>query len=96
MALRKIPAPARAAVLLLMLAVLLCLTLPMTSGDMGGSQLAAMFCCFVLAIVLSVLLLARPRTALLWAAPVRWRPVPARGDPRVRAPDLSILGILLV
>lgn len=98
MALWRLPAPARAAVLLLALAVFLCLTLPMASGDTGGgAQVAAMVCCFVLAIVLSVFFLARPRAGLLlWSAPIRQRPVLARGDPPVRAPDLSILGALLI
>lgn len=97
MAVGRLPAPARAAVLLLALVVFLCLALPMTSADMGGAEFALMVCCFALAIVLSVFFLQRPRTGLLALSPsVRHRPMLPRGDRRVRAPDLSILGILLI
>ncbi len=87
----------RTAVALLVLAVFLCLTLPMTSGDMGGStSMAAFVCCFILATSLGVFLLMRPEMILIRSVPTCPQGLNPRGDPFVRLPDINTLGVLLI
>jgi peptidoglycan/LPS O-acetylase OafA/YrhL len=86
---------ARAAIVVLVLAVLFCLVLPM-SGDGMGMPLA-LFCCFVLAVALAVFVLARPRTSLMVDGPLAPSVPLARGPTEgARAPDILALGSLLI
>lgn len=94
---RPIPSPlTRTAVVLLVLAVVLCLVLPM-SGDGMATTHFALFCCFVLAVALGVFILRRPQTTLLLGN-ILGRALPlARGPTETaRAPDIVALGSLLI
>ncbi len=84
----------RIGIVMLALAVVLCLVLPMT--DSGGVMQLTMVCCFVLAVLLSLVMLIGPR----WNASTD----PAFGNPGfragrfvplARAPDPIALGALL-
>jgi hypothetical protein len=86
----------RALVAMLALAVLLCLVLPMTM-DAGSEMNMALFCCFVLAIVLGVFVLRRPGPKLVFGYALGGAfphpPLPLR---TARAPDVVELGSLLI
>lgn len=85
----------RVAVFVLVLAVVLCLAVPM-SGNSGAEMDFALLCCFVLAIALSVFVLRRARQTLILGGAfgsVVPLPRPARN---ARAPDLVGLGSLLI
>lgn len=86
----------RAAVVVLVLAVVLCLVLPMSGDGMAGMNFA-LFCCFVLAIALASFFLRRPHGALV-VGDASGVSVPlARGPTRTaRAPDIVELGSLLI
>ena len=94
---RPIASPlTRAAVVILVLAVVLCLVLPM-SGDGMATTHFALFCCFVLAVALSVVILRRPQTKLLLGNTLGLAIPLARGPTQTaRAPDIVALGSLLI
>lgn len=94
---RPIASPlARAAVVLLVLAVVMCLVLPM-SGDGMASTHFALFCCFVLAVALGVFILRRPQTTLRLGNTLGLGVPLARGPTQTaRAPDIIALGSLLI
>lgn len=86
----------RAAVVVLVLAVVLCMVLPMSGGG-DAAMTFALVCCFVLAIALSVFLLRRPRDAFLLGDAFSFAVPLARGPTRAaRAPDIVALGSLLI
>lgn len=89
------PVVLRFAITALALAVLICLALPMAEGD--GAMTMGLMCCFILVVLLSIFLLARPHPTLLLYL--------GRGTPRrplrrisatARAPDPVALGALLI
>ena len=94
---RPIASPlTRAAVVLLVLAVVLCLVLPM-SGDGMTTTNFALVCCFVLAVALGVFILRRPQTTLLLGTSLGLAVPLARGPTQTaRAPDIVALGSLLI
>lgn len=86
----------RAAVVLLVLAVVLCLVLPMSGGGDGGMNFA-LACCFVLAVAMSVFLLGRPRAIVLLGDALGLAVPLARVPTQTaRAPDVVALGSLLI
>jgi hypothetical protein len=86
----------RAAVMVLVVSVMLCLVLPMTGGGAAGMY-TALACCFVLAIALSVLLLRPPRQASLLGNALGLEALFVRVPTRTaRSPDVFDLGSLLI
>jgi hypothetical protein len=85
----------RAASLILVFAVVLCLLFPM-GGDSAAMHFA-LTCCFVLAVALSIFLLRRPRETILLRDALGFAVPLARGPTRMaRAPDIVALGTLLI
>lgn len=91
---RELPPAARIAIAVLVLAVFVCPVLPMV-GD-GDPGMRALLCCFVLAVVLGVFLLARRWSGPVFSTLVRPQR-PGRLPPPVgRPPDPIALGSLLI
>ncbi len=85
---------ARIGIVVLALAVVFCLVLPMTGGNVMH---AALVCCFVLAILLSVAILIGPaRKAALGLVLGQRHPRPAGVLAVARAPNPIALGALLI
>lgn len=94
---RSITSPlVRAAVVVVVLAVVLCLVVPTMGGGDHGVQFA-LACCFVLAGAVSVFLLRGPAQSLV-VANAFGHPVPlARGpNQAARPPDIVALSALLI
>ena len=84
---------ARLAIVVLALAVVFCLALPMT----GGSAMhIAMVCCFVLATLLSIVILIGPGRYDVVSAPLCRHTKPAGVLAVARAPNPVALGALLI
>jgi hypothetical protein len=86
----------RTAVMVLVLSVILCLALPMTSDGATGMNVA-LACCFVVTIALSVSLLRRRRQTSLGGNALGFETLLVRAPTRIaRSPDIFDLGSLLI